>query len=278
MRVAALQMISTPNTAENLATAARLMAEAKAQGAELVVLPEYFFLITQDARAKVEACEQLLPADYRQASLTEQHAAPLQIFLAKHAQQLGLWVAGGSIPLTASVPDKMRNTTLVYNPQGQRVTRYDKVHLFSFDNGHERYDEAATMEAGDHPVRFSAPCGEVGLSICYDLRFPEYFRALGPVSLLILPAAFTYTTGKAHWEILLRARAIENQCYVLACGQGGLHPTGRRTFGHSMLIDPWGEIVALQAEGEGVVIGEVDLQRIAEVRRNLPALQHRQCL
>jgi nitrilase len=186
-----------------------------------------------------------------------------------------VWLVGGSSPLLADAPDKVRNSTLVFDDTGRRVARYDKVHLFGFQRGGERYDESATIEAGSDVVTFDAPCGTVGLSICYDLRFPELFRAMGEVDLIVLPAAFTYTTGRAHWEVLLRARAIENQCYVLASAQGGVHAGGRRTWGDSLIIDPWGEVVARLAEGPGVVVADVDPQRIAEVRTSLPALKHR---
>jgi predicted amidohydrolase len=155
------------------------------------------------------------------------------------------------------------------------VARYDKVHLFGFRQGAETYDEAQTIEPGDAPGHFASPWGEIGLAICYDLRVPEIFRAMGPLTLLVVPAAFTYTTGSAHWEVLLRARAIENQCYVLAAAQGGLHENGRRTWGHSMLIDPWGEVLSELAEGPGVVVGDIDPRRLADVRGKLPALRHR---
>ena len=172
----------------------------------------------------------------------------------------------------------MRNTSLAYNPAGQRVARYDKIHLFNFVRGEERYDEARTIEPGATPVAFDAPCGRVGMSVCYDLRFPELYRALsaqGNLNLILMPAAFTYVTGAAHWELLLRARAVENQCYVLAAAQGGRHENGRRTWGHSMLVDPWGEIISAVPEGEGIAIGDMDPARLAQVRRDLPALKHR---
>jgi len=164
---------------------------------------------------------------------------------------------------------------LVYGPDGKRVARYDKIHLFNFQRGSESYDESTTIFPGRTPVSFESPGGRVGLSVCYDLRFPELYRALGEVSLILVPAAFTYTTGRAHWEILLRARAIENQCYVLAAAQGGLHANGRRTWGHSMFIDPWGDVLEVRAEGPGVVVGSLDPAHLAEVRTALPALRHR---
>ena len=205
-------------------------------------------------------------------------------FMSQQARQHGIYLIGGTIPMVSPEPDKVYNTTLVFDPQGEQVARYDKIHLFGFSNGSETYQESRSILAGTRPVSFEAAEGEqsgasahfsVGLSICYDLRFPELYRSLKPVDLLVVPAAFTYTTGSAHWEILLRARAIENQCYVLACGQTGHHPNGRHTWGHSMLIDPWGKIVAQRDDGEGVIAGELDCELIRRIRQNLPALQHR---
>jgi predicted amidohydrolase len=175
----------------------------------------------------------------------------------------------------AEAPGRVLNTTLVLGPDGRPAGRYDKIHLFGFNKGAESYDEARTIVPGETVGSFDAPCGRVGLAICYDMRFPELFRAMGECNLIVVPAAFTHTTGQAHWEVLLRARAIENQCYVLASAQGGLHPNGRRTYGHSLLADPWGEVKAVLPEGEGVIVGEIDLDRIAEVRASLPALKHR---
>ncbi|HOL63795.1 MAG TPA: carbon-nitrogen hydrolase family protein [Accumulibacter sp.] len=261
-RVAAVQMVSTPRVADNLTCAARLIADAVAQGAQLVSLPEYFPLMGLNERDKV-------------AQRENDGEGPMQQFLAATAREHGIWLAGGSLPLVASVADKVRNASLVYDPQGRRVARYDKMHLFGFRQGGERYDESATIEPGTQAVAFDTPAGRVGLSICYDLRFPELYRALGRVSLLLVPAAFTETTGRAHWEILLRARAIENQCYVLAAAQGGKHENGRETHGNSLLIDPWGTIIDRKAKGPGIVIGDVDQTTLSEVRAALPALQHR---
>lgn len=262
MKVAALQMVSGPDVAANLATARRLLEQAAAQGARLAALPEYFCLIGQHDRDKLAIAEEL-------------GTGPMQQMLADAARELGLYVVGGTLPLKADTPDRVRNSTLVFDPQGQRIARYDKIHLFAFDNGRESYDEGRVLEAGSEPASFEVDGLRVGLSVCYDLRFPELFRRYAPVDLLLVPSAFTHTTGQAHWELLLRARAVENQCYVLAPAQGGTHPNGRRTFGHTELIDPWGQVLAVQAEGEGVVIGEVDPARIAQVREQLPALKHR---
>ncbi len=261
-RVAAIQMISTTRVEDNLRTAGALIAEAAGQGADFVALPEYFPIMGRRDADKIAVRE------------TDGNG-PIQDFLAETASKNGVWIVGGSMPLVASVDDKVLNTCLVFNPQGARVARYDKIHLFGFQKGDERYNESATIEPGRRPVTFDTPFGRVGLSICYDLRFPELFRALGEIDLLVLPAAFTEVTGRAHWEILLRARAIENQCYVLAIGQGGEHENRRETHGNSMLIDPWGEVLARRDKGEGVVLGELDHARIAEVRSSLPALTHR---
>ena len=265
MKVAVIQMISAPAVAPNLATAGRLLEEAAAAGARLAVLPEYFPLIGASDVDRLAARE------------TEGHGL-IQDFLADTARRLNLWLVAGSIPLSGNDPAKLRNAMLIYDDLGRVVGRYDKIHLFGFRKGEEFYDESATIEAGDRPLALDTPFGRLGVGICYDLRFPELFRGLGPLDVLALPAAFTETTGKAHWELLLRARAVENQCYVLASAQGGRHPTGRMTHGNSMIIDPWGEVVARMDKGEGVVLADIDLGRIAEVRTSLPALQHRKIL
>ena len=264
VRIAAIQTVSGPEVQDNLDRVAELIAEAAAAGAKLVALPEYFVLIGPDETAKVRIRE-------------VDGGGLLQDFLAAAARRHGVWLIGGTVPLVAEADDKVRNTTLVYDDQGRRVARYDKIHLFGFQRGEERYDESATIEPGHAVTCFDSPAGRVGLSVCYDLRFPELFRAMGVVDLIVLPAAFTYTTGRAHWEVLLRARAIENQCYVMAPAQGGRHPSGRVTWGHSMIIDPWGEILSCREEGWGVVVADLDPARIAAVRESLPALRHR-CL
>jgi len=262
LRVAAIQMTSGADVAENLRAAGVLVGQAAAAGASLVLLPENFGLMGLRARDKLAAQEP--DGDGLQ-----------QAFLARMAREHRQYVIGGSVPLVCDDPARTKQSLLVYGPDGARLARYDKVHLFRFTHGDEDYDEAKTIVAGSEPTSFASPCGRVGLSICYDLRFPELYRALGDMALLVVPAAFTARTGEAHWETLLRARAIENQCYVLAAAQAGVHPGGRRTWGHSMLIDPWGEIVASLADGAGIVVGEVNPARIAEVRSKLPALSHR---
>jgi nitrilase len=261
-RVAALQMVSTPEVARNLAMAGELVAAAAAGGAQLVLLPEYFCFMGHHENDKVALRE------------TPGHG-PIQQFLADAARAHGVWIIGGTLPLVAPEASRVLNTTLVFDPQGEAVARYDKIHLFNFQKDEEAFDEARTIRPGSTVGGFEAPFGRVGLSVCYDLRFPELYRQMGDCVLMVVPSAFTYTTGKAHWEILLRARAIENQCYVLAAAQGGRHENGRRTWGHSMLIDPWGEIVAQQDEGAGVVAGSIEPQRLAQVRQNLPAHRHR---
>ena len=261
-RMAAIQMVSGPRVADNLQVAGRLIEDAVAQGAELLALPEYFPVIGAADADRVRAREDF-------------GSGPIQDWLAATAQRHGIWIFAGSLPLTATSPDKMRNSTLVFNPAGVCVERYDKVHLFGFSKGEESYDEVAFIEPGNDLVAVDTPFGRVALSICYDLRFPELYRALGTVDLILVPAAFTDTTGRAHWEILLRARAIENQCYLLAVGQGGRHESGRMTHGNSMIVDPWGEILDRKMKGPGVVIADLDHARIAEIRESLPALAHR---
>ena len=255
-------MVTTPDVDANIATGARLVAQAAQDGAMLVLLPEYWPLLGLHERDKLEHAE--TPG-----------AGPIQVAMASWAAQYGIWLVGGTLPLVSPEAGKVLNTLLVYSPDGKQAARYDKVHLFSFTRGEESYDEARTITSGGSAQSVETPLGRVGLSVCYDLRFPELYRALGDCNLIVVPSAFTYTTGAAHWEILLRARAIENQCYVLAAAQGGVHPNGRRTWGHSMLIDPWGDVVSVLAEGEGVVAGAVDPARLAAVRASLPALRHR---
>jgi deaminated glutathione amidase len=266
LRVAAVQMVSKPDVAANLRDAAALVAEAAARGAQLIALPEYFCLMGKETD-KVAARE----ADGR---------GPIQDFLAETAIRHGVWLVGGTVPLAAPQPDRVMNSVLVYGPDGARVARYDKIHLFAFATGDESYDEAKTISPGRAVRSFDVVTEaglrvKVGLSVCYDLRFPELYRSLGQPDLILVPAAFTATTGRAHWLTLLRARAIENLCYVLAPAQGGRHENGRATFGHSVLFDPWGETVAQIDEGPGVIVGDVDPSRIAQVRASLPALAHR---
>jgi predicted amidohydrolase len=266
LKVAALQMVSGVALEGNLQAARALLQEAAAAGCELAVLPEYFCLLGRKDTDKLALRERF-------------GQGRIQDFLAGSARELGLWVVGGTLPLEAADDGHVRNTTLVYSPGGECVARYDKIHLFRFDNGREKYDEARVIEPGAEPVAFdvAARDGEtwrIGLTVCYDLRFPELYRRLA-ADVLLVPSAFTYVTGQAHWETLLRARAIENLAYVVAPAQGGVHENGRRTWGHSMLVDPWGEVLAQQAEGAGVVLATLDRSRLAQVRTQLPALEHR---
>jgi predicted amidohydrolase len=270
MKIAAVQMVSGPDWPANRDTAARLAAEAAAAGARLVALPEYFCLMGSRDSDKLALAE--AAGD-----------GPIQRFLSDLAREHSLWLVGGTLPVKTGQPDRVLNRSAVFDPDGREAAHYDKIHLFAFDSGRESYDEGRTLRAGSEPVALQAgplPSGErlrVGLSICYDLRFPELYRALmtPPCDLLVVPAAFTHTTGSAHWELLLRARAVENQCYVLAAAQGGTHPNGRRTWGHSMVVDPWGEVLDMLDEGEGFVIAEADPERLLQVRTQLPALAHR---
>ena len=272
MQVAALQMVSTPDLPTNLQTAARLLAQAADAGAELAVLPEYFCVMGLHDTDKVALQE---PFGH----------GPVQDFLSQQARALGLWIVGGTLPLVT--PDgtdrsRIRNASLVFAPSGQCVARYDKIHLFRFTQGDEAYDETRVIEPGQTPVTFALPSKDghtytVGLSVCYDLRFPELYRAYADkgADLLLVPSAFTFTTGRAHWEVLLRARAIENLAYVVAAAQGGVHVNGRRTWGQSLVVSPWGEVLAQQPQGEAVVLAEVDPARLHAARHQLPALSHR---
>ncbi len=272
MKVAAIQMVSGTQWPANLLRARALMRQAAGEGVELVVLPEYFCLL--GARDTDKLAIQEPPG-----------AGPIQTFLAESARELGLWVVGGTLPLSAMPQEagaRVYNSTLVYSPQGDCVARYNKIHLFRFDNGRESYDESRALLSGSQPVTFDLPSRDghrwrLGLSVCYDLRFPELYRsyARAGAELLLAPSAFTHTTGQAHWDLLLRSRAVENLAFVLAAAQGGLHENGRRTWGHSMLVDPWGRVLAEQAEGEAVVVAELDAALLLQCRLQLPALEHR---
>jgi nitrilase len=266
LKIAGIQMVSTPGLQENLETASRLIKTAALNGAQVAVLPEYFCIMGLKDTDKVSAREVF-------------GSGPMQERLAAIAKENGIYLVAGTIPLEAKNPNKVLNTTLVFNPDGQRVGRYDKIHLFGFQTSAERYQESETIEAGEEPsmvkITIDGVEWKLGLSICYDLRFPELYRTLGQVDCHIIPAAFTYTTGKDHWEILLRARAIENQCYVLASAQGGTHQNQRRTWGNTMLIDPWGTVLSALPEGEGFISGVLSKDKLNEVRSKLPALAHR---
>lgn len=262
VKIAGIQMASGPSVSANLSEAERLIEIAVAQGAKLVALPEYFAIMGLKDTDKVSVREK------------EGHG-PIQKFLAKMAKKHQIWLVGGSVPMEASVAGKVRNTCLVYDPAGKLAARYDKIHLFGLDLGNEHYHEESTIEPGDKVVVLDTPLGRIGLSICYDLRFPELYRAMGKVDLILAPAAFTDTTGKAHWETLIRARAIENLCYVLAPAQGGYHLSGRETHGNSMIVDPWGVVLDRLPRGSGVVVAGINPAYQASLRKSLPALKHR---
>jgi deaminated glutathione amidase len=255
-RIAAIQMVSGPEVAANLAAAGRLIAAAAAAGARLAALPENFYLIGRDERDKVAVRE------------ADGHG-PIQNFLSSTAKRHGLWIVGGTAPISCEDETRIRSACLVFDESGKRVARYDKMHLFRFESGPERYDESRTLQAGTRALALASPFGRLALSVCYDVRFPELYRGLGEFDVMFLPSAFTVPTGAAHWETLVRSRAIENKAYVVAPAQGGTHASGRRTWGHSMIVDPWGEILATRAEGEGVVLAEIDTERLQEVRRRL---------
>jgi len=276
MKIATLQMVSGSDVQANLQQAQVLLRQAAQAGAELAVLPEYFCLMGQNDSDKLAIQETL-------------GQGPLQQFMATAARELGLWIVGGTVPLSAPEPmtdaqrQRVFNSTLVYSPDGACVARYDKIHLFRFDNGHESYDESRVLIDGTQPTTFDLDskdghCWRVGLSVCYDLRFPELYRhyASTGAHLMLVPSAFTFTTGQAHWEVLLRARAIENLAYVAAAAQGGLHDNQRQTWGHSMVIDPWGKLlVQLSEPRSGMVVADMDFAYLTACRGRLPALQHR---
>lgn len=262
VKIAAIQMASGPQVSANLNEAERLIDIAANQGAKLVALPEYFAIMGLKETDKVAVRE-------------EEGKGPIQAFLCKMAKKHKIWLIGGSVPLTSNFPNKVRNSCLVYDDKGKQVARYDKIHLFGLDLGNEHYHEEKTIESGNAIQVVDTPFGKIGLSICYDLRFPELYRAMGEVNMIVVPAAFTDTTGKAHWETLVRARAIENLCYVIAPAQGGYHLSGRETHGNSMIVDPWGVILDRLPRGSGVVIATMNPQYQASLRTSLPALKHR---
>jgi len=261
-KVAAIQMASGPNVAGNLDEAHRLIAKAVDQGAKLIVLPEFFAIMGMNDMDKVSVRER--PGH-----------GPIQKFLSDTAREFNIWLVGGSIPLEASSPEKVKNSCLVYDESGEQVARYDKIHLFNLELGNENYHEAKTIEPGGEVVVVDSPFGRIGLAVCYDLRFPELFRAMKDVDIIVLPSAFTETTGRVHWEVLVRGRAIENLSYVIAAAQGGYHVNGRETHGNSMIVDPWGRVLDRLARGSGVVVADVNPSYQSSLRTSLPALTHR---
>lgn len=262
IKVAGIQMASSPNVSSNLIEAERLIKLAADQDAKIIVLPEYFCIMGLKDSDKVKVRE-------------EEGSGPIQRFLSKMAKKHKVWLIGGTVPLVSNSPRKVRNSCLVYNDKGKQMARYDKIHLFGLDLGTEHYHEENTIESGDEVVVVETPYGKIGLSACYDLRFPELYRAMGEVDMIVVPSAFTETTGKLHWETLVRARAIENLCYVIAPAQGGYHLSGRETHGNSMIVDPWGVVLDRLPRGSGIVIASINTQYQDSLRKSLPALKHK---
>ena len=268
LRVATIQMVSTDDLDSNLAQAAGLIKEAANQGARFALLPEYFPVMSDDETAKI--------------GIGEIHGqGPIQEFLANQAEQNGLWLMAGTFSLQSDEANRVYNTCLLFNPEGLCSHRYDKIHLFDVQVGDEEeeevYNESDTIVPGSNIVVADTPLGNIGMTVCYDLRFPELYRELSRrrAEIITVPSAFTYVTGKRHWELFLRARAVENLCYVIASNQGGQNTETRRTWGHSMIIDPWGDVLCSLEEGPGVACADIDLTRVHELRRSFPALEHR---
>ncbi|EGZ48530.1 carbon-nitrogen hydrolase family protein [Neisseria wadsworthii] len=262
IKVAAIQMVSSTHPDENLETMKNLVRSAAKLQADWVLLPEYWPLMGKQDADKLTVAEPL-------------GCGPFQQALSELAHECGVVLFGGTVPLKSRELDKVLNTMLVFDADGGRLSCYDKMHLFGYSGLGERYAEADTILAGQSVPSLRVDGWGVAQGVCYDIRFPEFFRAQLPFDVLMLPAAFTYTTGLAHWELLLRARAVENQCYVVAAAQGGFHENGRKTFGHTMIVDPWGEVLNVLGEGEGIVTAELDVARLKSVRARLPALSHK---
>jgi nitrilase len=262
--IAAIQMASSPNVSSNLLEAERLVESAAGQGAKLAVLPENFALMGLSESDKLAVAE-------------PEGAGTIQDFLSRAAERYKIWLVGGTMPVQAA-DGKVRAACLVFDDKGRRVGRYDKIHLFdvSVPGTDESYQESATIEAGEDALVVDTPFGRLGLSVCYDIRFPELYRQMAAtgMDILAVPSAFTARTGAAHWEILVRARSVENLCYTIAANQGGFHMNGRETFGHSMIVDPWGSVLSSLAQGSGVVTAEFDRDRLEKVRASFPALEH----
>lgn len=266
MKAAAIQMRSGADVAANLDAAGKLLREAAAAGATFAVLPENFAFLAADDAGKLAMAER--PG-----------TGPVQDFLGHHARELGLWLVGGTLPLRGEEAGRTHAASLLYDAEGVCRARYDKIHLFDVGvpGAEESYRESSTTIAGHEPVSYAAPFGRVGMTVCYDIRFPSLFDTLGTrgMDVLSVPAAFTVPTGEAHWQVLLRARAIESLCYVVAAAQGGVHPGGRRTYGHSMIVGPWGEVLAQRPSGPGIVVAELDIMRLKPLRERFPVLAHR---
>ena len=264
-KIAAIQMASGPQVQANLMAAGKLIKKAVEEGAELIVLPEGFAIMG------IHETDRLAIAE-------EEGKGAIQDWASSLAKQYGVWLIAGTIPLKTADPKKSTASSLVYDAQGKQVARYDKIHLFdvTVEENDETHVESATTQAGDKPLVIDTPVGKVGLAICYDLRFPEMFRQMvrDGAEIFVIPSAFTKATGKAHWEILLRTRAIENLCYVVAANQGGYHVNGRETYGHSMIVDHWGNVHRLIEKGTGVISMDIDLNVLSATRKNFPVLKH----
>ena len=264
--IAALQMAAGPNVPANLMEAGRLIKEAAARGARMVVLPETFAMMGADEADRVKIAETF-------------GDGPIQTFISQQAIKYGVWIVAGTIPIRSEDPAKSYAASILYDAKGKVVARYDKIHLFDVElsENHEVYTESDTTMPGHQPVVVDTPFGKMGLSVCYDLRFPELYRRLSEqgAQILVIPAAFTELTGKAHWDVLIRARAIENLCYVIAPGQGGYHVSGRTTYGHSMIVDYWGRVRDVREKGAGVVLADIDLDALEQTRKTFPVLSHR---
>ena len=266
--VAAIQMVSTDAVSENIKLTEELIKEAVSKKAKLITLPENFPLMGKHDEDRLKITESF-------------NDGPLQLFLSEQSKEYKIWLLGGTIPLKSHTPEKVFATNLLFNPDGECIARYDKIHLFDVmldGREGESYRESKTFESGNDIVVAETEIGNIGLSVCYDLRFPEMYRKMHSknVQIITAPSAFTATTGKAHWETLLKARAIENLCYLVASNQGGIHASGRETWGHSMIVDPWGEILAEVKEEIGIAVAEIDIEKQTKLRERFPALTHKQ--
>lgn len=265
-KIAAIQMASGTNVSANLIEASKQITSAAQAGAKLIVLPENFAVMVFKDADQIKIAE-------------EDGTGPIQDYLSEQAKKNNVWLISGTIPIKSALENKVYAACLVYNEKGERVSRYNKIHLFDvhLEITNETYNESETLEAGNEVVVVDTPFGKIGIAVCYDLRFPELFRqlVLRGAEIIVLPSAFTASTGKAHWEVLLRARAIENLCYLVASAQGGYHVNGRETYGDSMIIDPWGTIMDRLPQGSGYIVADIDINSLHKLRQNFPVLKHR---
>ncbi len=272
-KIAAIQMASGPNVSANLSEARRLISDAVEQGAQLIVLPENFAHMGMSEQDVLDVSEDNMSDNLD----NDQAHYPIQKILSIIAKEEKIWILGGTIPLKSST-NKIKSASILFNDQGKVVVRYDKIHLFDMDLGDQggAYNESTFTDAGDNIVVFDTPFGRIGMAICYDLRFPELFRGMASqgMEILLMASSFTAVTGKAHWQVLNRARAIENLCFVVSSAQGGYHVNGRETYGHSMIIDPWGGVIDQLEHGSGFVIADIDTDTLRKTRKNFPVLEH----